>query len=133
MPSASREIRRKRRVKRNLSIMTRLAREEALNRVKVTTVLLSILQQAGGEIEVSQQTFNETVQNLGRVQYTVKKSETEGQFMVRLVTSTESAAEGSSRMTLEPEQPTDDDILTESEEDTTIGNAFTHYEESNPV
>lgn len=102
MPSASREIRRKRRVKRNLTLATRAFREEALNRVKVQTVLLSILARCGGEIEISQEDINTTVQNLGRIQYVVdKKTENvdgtpavEGQFVVRLVATTEPVDEG---------------------------------------
>ena len=96
MASASKAIRQKRRIRRNLSLFRRMYQKEALDRIKVTTVLLSILQQAGGEIELSQATINQTVQQLGKVQYIVEKKNLDvepfdGQFVVRLVTSTEPA------------------------------------------
>lgn len=96
MASASREIRRKRRVKRNLTLMTRIAREEGLNRIKVQSVLLAILARHGGEIEITQQTLNDTIKSLGKIQYVVEKKNPDsdpfdGLFVVRLVTTTEPA------------------------------------------
>ena len=49
MPSASRNERRKRRIRRNLTLATRAYRAEALNRIKVQTILLTVLA-ANGEI-----------------------------------------------------------------------------------
>ena len=91
MASASKAIRQKRRIRRNLSLFRRMYQKEALDRIKVTTVLLSILQQAGGEVELSQETINQTVQQLGRVQYVVEKKNPDvepfdGQYVVRLIT-----------------------------------------------
>ena len=49
MASASKAIRQKRRIRRYLSLFRRMYQKEALDRIKVTTVLLSTLQQAGGD------------------------------------------------------------------------------------
>lgn len=125
MPSASREIRRKRRVKHNLTLATRAYRQEILDRVKVTTVLLAVLGQQGGEVEITQDTLNTTIKALGTIQYEVVKKNPDsepfdGQFIVRLVTTTEPTAEANQETSIEaivptpePEQ-TADEVLEES-------------------
>lgn len=127
MPSASREIRRKRRVKRNLTLVTRAYRQEMLDRVKVTTVLLAVLGQQGGEVEITQDTLNTTIKALGTIQYEVVKKNPDsepfdGQFIVKLVTTTEPTAEANQETSIEAIVPTSepeaeqtaDEVLEES-------------------
>jgi hypothetical protein len=88
MASASKAIRQKRRIRRNLSLVTRAYREEALNRVKVQTILLTILAQHGGEIVVTQDGLNSAVASLGKAQYVVEPlGDDKKAFAVRLVTT----------------------------------------------
>lgn len=86
MPSASRLANRKRRARRNISLLTRQFQQEALGRTKVVIHLLSILAQKGGEITVTKGTIDQVVAGLTQMSYSIDKGETENEFIFRLVT-----------------------------------------------
>lgn len=93
MPTSNRSKNQKRRQRRNVSLLTRAYRTEALNRLKVQSILLAILQDAGGTRTFSKETMDVVVKNLGTLAYSVTQSEDKLSFTVELVTRTEVAPE----------------------------------------
>lgn len=93
MPSASRNANRKRRARRNVSLLKRAVQSEALSRVKTTVVTFAILNKLGGEIELSKRDLDTAAVNMTKLSFVVEPSALEGNFMVRLVALTEPGSE----------------------------------------
>lgn len=85
MPSASRNLRRKRRIKRNLSITRRALYTEAVARAKTSVIFYAVLSKLGGEIELSKHDIDTAAQNLNKLSFEVEPSALEGYFMVKIV------------------------------------------------
>lgn len=102
MPTASRAERRKRRIKRNNTLLKASLKRESIDRFKTHALLMAVLAQKGGEATVTEGTLKQVVDNIRNLGYTVIKGETDGEFIVRM---TEAAT---------PEQvepPTEDTIV----------------------
>ena len=95
MPTASRNERRKRRLKRNNSLLQRSLKQESVERGKAMVVLLALLGQAGGEVTISKGTMQQTLSALKELTYQVTPT-TEGEFIIRLVSLTETPEETAS-------------------------------------
>lgn len=85
MPSASRNLRRKRRVKRNLSITRRALFTESVARAKTSVIFYAVLSKLGGEIEVSKADIDTAAKNLTKLSFEVEPSAVEGYFMIKMV------------------------------------------------
>lgn len=92
MASESRNARKKRRVKMNLSRARRALKEQTQARVQAHATLLMVLSQAGGEVTVNQATMQTVLQGLQLLNWvTEAKTDREGniiqgEFLVRVVT-----------------------------------------------
>jgi hypothetical protein len=109
MASASRNIRRKRRIKRNLSITRRALFMESVARAKTSVVFYAVLSKLGGEIELSKTDIDTAAQNLTKLSYEIEPSAVEGFFMVKIVTAekpevTPEVADEASAKNVEPIQ-----------------------------
>ena len=97
MPTASRNERRKRRIRRNLTLATRNLRTETMQRARVQVALLAVLAARGGEIEITQADITGTVQNLQHIGYVIEKklpdNPADTTFVVKLVAVTEGASQ----------------------------------------
>lgn len=89
MPSASRNANRKRKARRNVSLLKRAVHSETLARVKTTVVTFAILNKLGGEIELSKSDLDTAALNMTKLSFVVEPSALEGNYMVRLVAVTE--------------------------------------------
>jgi hypothetical protein len=92
MPSASRNERKKRRVRRNLTLMKRMAYQQATGRLQALGALFTILSNAGGEIEVSEEQLVNGTNLLknGRLVVERKDKDVEGSpFVIRIATADE--------------------------------------------
>lgn len=85
MPSASRNLRRKRRIKRNLSITRRALFTESVARAKTSVIFYAVLSKLAGEIEISKTDIDTAAQNLTKLSFVVEPSAVEGYFMVKVV------------------------------------------------
>jgi phosphosulfolactate synthase (CoM biosynthesis protein A) len=96
MPSASRNANRKRRQKRTISLLNRAYREEGLNRFKTARILLAVLAQQGGMVEVTQTTVDEVTKNFTNLGFEVvdiaqADPTLPAKYEVRVITRTEPA------------------------------------------
>ena len=89
MPSASRNANRKRRQRRNITLLTRGLRAEALDKTKALIHLMSVLAQKGGEVTVTKGTIDQVIHDLKKLSYSVDKGEAENEFIFRLQVATE--------------------------------------------
>lgn len=122
MPSASRNANKKRKARRNVTLLTRAAQSEAINRAKTMVVLAAVLNKLGGEIEVSKADIDGAAKNLTHLLYVVEPSAMPGFFMIRLVTAPATA------QAPVPEQTADVlggpvEILADESEDALVGEA----------
>lgn len=92
MASESRNARKKRRVKLNLSRARRALQQQTEARVQAHATLLMVLSQAGGEVTVSQATMQTVLQGMQMLNWvTEAKTDSEGntvagEFIVRVIT-----------------------------------------------
>jgi len=92
MPTASRNERKKRRIRRNLTLMKRMAYQQATGRLQALGALFTILSNAGGEIEVSEEQLVNGTNLLknGRLVVERKDKNVEGSpFVIRIATADE--------------------------------------------
>lgn len=89
MLSASRNANRKRRQRRNITLLTRGLRAEALDKTKALIHLMSVLAQKGGEVTVTKGTIDQVIHDLKKLSYSVDKSEADNEFIFRLQVATE--------------------------------------------
>ncbi len=125
MPSASRNANKKRRARRNITLLTRAAQSEAINRAKTMVVLCSVLNKLGGEIEVSKADIDGAAKNLTQLSFVVEPSAVEGHFMVKLVAqpqASEPVELTGSDLTAEEPAPVDNGP-TDAEMDAEVGEA----------
>ena len=92
MPSASREVRRKRRLKRTNSLLRRELQKETLARLNGRMTLLAVLAQKGSEVTITKGTIDQVVEQLNNLTYEIVAGETDGEYVIKLVTLTESAS-----------------------------------------
>lgn len=85
MPSASRNERKKRRTKRNLTIMKRAYFAETVARARMAAIFYAVLAKLDGEVEISSAAISSAVDNLTKLTFVVEPSAAEGFFMVKLV------------------------------------------------
>lgn len=92
MASESRNSRKKRRVKLNLSRARRSLQQQTEALVRAHTTLLMVLSQAGGEVTISQGTMQTVLQGIQLLNWqTLAKTDSEGtvipgEFLVRVIT-----------------------------------------------
>lgn len=92
MASESRNSRKKRRVKLNLSRARRSLQQQTEALVRAHTTLLMVLSQAGGEVTVSQGTMQTVLQGIRLLNWeTLAKTDADGavvpgEFLVRVIT-----------------------------------------------
>lgn len=84
MPTASRAERRKRRIKRNNTLLKASLKRESIDRFKTHSLLMAVLAQKGGEATVTEGTLKQVVDNIRNLGYTVIKGEKDGEFIVRM-------------------------------------------------
>lgn len=89
MPTASRNERRKRRLKRNNSLLRRdLGKSQRSMNLGLSTLFM-VLAQQGGEITLSKGTVKSVTNDLAKLAYSIDKGAEEGEFVVRLIVQTE--------------------------------------------
>ena len=93
MPSASRNANRKRRIRRNITLLKRAGYQEALAKTKAMIHLYTLLAQSGREVTFTQGTLNQVVNDLKNLSYTITLNEAKTEFVMRLVTQTEPETE----------------------------------------
>ncbi len=93
MASASRNERRKRRVKRSNSLLKRALKAyekafqlENAQKQNVILMMAAVLAQNGGEITITQGTLNQVIENVATLGFQMEPSAVDGEFLVKLVT-----------------------------------------------
>ena len=86
MPTASRNERKKRRMKRTNSLLRRALQQEAIQRYKTHAMLMAVLAQKGGEVTITAGTMQQVSQNIQRLSYKVALVEDNpSEFIVSMV------------------------------------------------
>lgn len=136
MASASREIRRKRRVKRNLTLMTRVARQSAIGHARAQATLFAILSKFGGEIEVSEVELTSGASLIQTAAFRVERKNpddpTDTTHIVRIVTKDEIQTASAPAFVADPEITDEDlpaeDTVVEGVEDVAAPNVIAETE-----
>lgn len=85
MPTTSRNERKKRRTRRNLTLMKRAYVYETVARARIAAVFYAVMAKLGGEIEITTAGLNSAVDNLTKLNFVVEPSAVAGNFMVKMV------------------------------------------------
>lgn len=85
MARDSRNVRRKRRTRRNLSLARRQVSTLTQDYFKTFSTLLAVLAQAGGEVTVTKGTATQVLDNLRTLGWNTVAGATSDEFIVRLV------------------------------------------------
>lgn len=89
MPTASRNERKKRRLRRNVTLYRRALGNETIARAKTAMAFYAVLSKLGGEVEVSKADLDTAALNLTKLQFEIEDSAVEGFYMVKLVAAGE--------------------------------------------
>ncbi len=93
MPSASRNERRKRRIRRNLTLAKRIAQQQAIGRVQALGALFTILARHGGEVEVTEEQLVNGTNLLNNGRLVIEKKDPNDPlntlFVIRIATADE--------------------------------------------
>ncbi len=84
-PSASRNANRKRRIRRNITLLRRAGYAEAVAKQKALIHLMAVLAQSGGEVTVTKGTIDQIMADLSKMSYSVDKGTVENELVFRLV------------------------------------------------
>src|SRR6266851_4932997 len=85
MARDSRSVRRKRRLRRNVSLMTRALEQSQAGFQKAVTGLLFVLAQSGGEVSITKGTMEQVVAKIQTLGWWIDKGANENEFIVRLI------------------------------------------------
>jgi hypothetical protein len=85
MPSASRNANRKRRIRRNMTLLKRAGYAEAVAKTKALVHLFAVLAQSGGEVTLTKGTIDQVVADMTKLSYSLDKAPIDGEFIMRLV------------------------------------------------
>mgnify|MGYP001591350277 CR=1 FL=1 len=85
MVTASRNLRRKRRIKRTNSLLKKSLKQSYAAHAQALVTLFAALAQRGGSIMVTEGTLKQASQNVNRLSYQVNKGDNEGEWLVQVV------------------------------------------------
>ena len=86
MAQDSRNLRKKRRIRRNMSLLTRSNIQLDAELGKTYTLLLAVLAQNGGEITVTKSTMQQVIEHIKELSWQTSSGANENEFVVRMVT-----------------------------------------------
>lgn len=93
MPTASRNARKKARAKRTMSLTKRALREAAFAANRNHSVIMMLLDQAGGEIRIPKATMDRIVPRMASLQFQITPDGEEGAIISTVVQGAELSAE----------------------------------------
>lgn len=92
MATASRNEKRKRRLRRNVSIYRRALEQTETQRQSIIVTLLAVLAQKGGEITITKGTINQVIENIKSLGFSTTPGATDGEYVVRMTTKEDADA-----------------------------------------